>query len=61
MMSQTAFRQNVNHPGTYSRQGKLPDILVQQSRLSSKMTNRQLPGKVPIILVVQMRLSRELT
>ena len=51
MMSQTDFRQNVNHPGTDSRQGKLPDILAEQRRLSSKMTHRQLPGKVPIILV----------
>jgi len=33
--------------------GKVQIVLVEQRRLSSKMTHRQLPGKVPSILVEQ--------
>ena len=36
---------------------KVPIILVEQLRLSRKMTHRQLPFKVPIILLEQRKLT----
>ena len=38
---------------------KVPIILVEQRRLSRKITQRKLPSKVPIILVEQRRLRKK--